>query len=827
MTMNRPSAIKQLPDRPVAGHVTSRWQGRVEGLHGAMLYGWAVDCTDPMARVVVEICFNGEPVGCVVADVARSDIPGCRLIDDCHGFVADLSALVKGHSGAKNATQNATLTARIANLNCLLDGSVDLHQSALPPRAALNFVFGDGGLRLTGWAIDAQDDARSVKVYAFLGADVIAVAHANLAHPALRSYDVGQHGFSLALPLTLADGRAHQVRVVDEQGHVLNGSPIDVCHYAGGGAALMQAGQSRVGTDAWQTQERMAPRSLGLEYYADWREMFENGQGSGQESGQFDGKRTLPQRVAIIITGDGDQNATLASLSSQTEVTCLPFAVKKGRRAALSFSNLLQQALSADANVDHIACVRAGDTLPSHALRCALAGFGLPQTSVVYTDSESVCAPWFKPAWNPEYAFATDYPLELMLIKKEVIAACLAGGDAPADPAALAWCVLSAVWPQAMQAVVHVPRVLYRFNSALSPDERQMRLIAAQAALWRQEPKATLQPMPRAMLPVVTQVLPTSLPPLPFDFSPRILHRPLTAKARKTSVSLIIPTRDQAGMLARCIDSILRFTDWPDLEIIVADNDSIEPKTKTYFKKLDKQGIRVLPTPGPFNFARINNLAVAAARGQVIGMINNDIEALHSGWLQEILSHLLQPGVGAVGAKLLWPNGMVQHGGVVMGTGHVAGHYGNLLAESDWGDHGRNQLTHQVSGVTAACLFLRKADYLAVGGMDPIAFPVAFNDVDLCLKLRAQGKTIIWTPNARLLHAESASRGSEDTPQKRARAAREVAQLRQRWGAVLGNDPAYHPSLNLDPHSQAFSGLALPPRNRAPRQAGLVYDDYT
>jgi hypothetical protein len=126
-----------------------------------------------------------------------------------------------------------------------------------------------------------------------------------------------------------------------------------------------------------------------------------------------------------------------------------------------------------------------------------------------------------------------------------------------------------------------------------------------------------------------------------------------------------------------------------------------------------------------------------------------------------------------------------------------------------------------MSGVTAACLFLRKADYLAVGGMDPTAFPVAFNDVDLCLKLRATGKAIIWTPHAKLLHAESASRGHEDTPQKKARAARELEQLRRRWGGILLHDPAYHPSLNLDPHSHAFGGLALPPRDRKPRTCVL------
>jgi GT2 family glycosyltransferase len=291
---------------------------------------------------------------------------------------------------------------------------------------------------------------------------------------------------------------------------------------------------------------------------------------------------------------------------------------------------------------------------------------------------------------------------------------------------------------------------------------------------------------------------------------------------QKKTISLIIPTRDQVDMLERCINSIQRYTEWLNLEIIVIDNNSIEEKTLTYFRSLHKQAIKILPMPGTFNFADLNNRAVQEAKGDIIGLINNDIEALHEGWLEEIVGHLLSPGVGAVGGKLLWPNGMVQHGGVILGVGNVAGHYGNNLADEDWGNHGRNQLVQQVSAVTAACLFLRKSDYIQVGGMDSKAFPVAFNDVDLCLKLRKQGKKIIWTPYARLLHAESASRGHEDTPQKSTRAQREINQLRQRWGSVLLRDPAYHPSLNLDAHSQAFGGLAIPPRDRSPRLSSLT-----
>ena len=793
-----------------------RWQGVLEGLHEGFLYGWAVDMSQPNARVVVEICLDGEAFGCVIADVARTDItlPLNAECDVCHGFVADLGLLATKESGV--------LTARIANAAFMLPGHVHLDNPENAPLSACSQVFSDGALRLYGWALHSTNEARPVEVYAYLGADRIAFAIANLNHPAIRSLHDGPHGFTLELPLSLADGSVHEVRVVDERGQVLNGSPVTICVCATGVKALLSdADQASLLSDVIDSYERYLPRSLGLQHYPAWCALFESSpSANGSQPQLASSSPTL--RFGVIVTGEGDQDATLASLDRQQDAACHAFVARVGGRTSLTFRQLLQQAL--DEDVDVVACIRAGDTLPEHALASVADGFALKGACIVYTDSAvtdgAAAVPWFKPAWNPEYALGTDYPLELMATRAELARTWLEKStpvNAADNAASFAWSMLAEVWEQGAQTIVHVPRVLYHFNAALTEQERAMRLEAARFALRQLEPSSGLDRM---------------LAQSPPDFTPRHLYRVLSHRQKSTSVSLIIPTRDRAELLERCISSIQRFTEWENLEIIVVDNDSVEPGTKACFDAFAKQGIRILSVPGPFNFATLNNRAVEAATGDIIGLINNDIEPLHSGWLDEIIGHLLQPGVGAVGAKLLWPNGMVQHGGVLMGVGAVAGHYGNALADTDWGDHGRNQLTHQVSGVTAACLFMRRSDYQGMNGMDPIAFPVAFNDVDLCLKLRRQGKAIIWTPHARLLHAESASRGREDTPQKRARAQREIEQLRKRWGTQLLRDPAYHPSLNLDAHAQAFGGLALPPRARTPRRANVYAemadaDDYS
>ncbi|MBB3225078.1 glycosyltransferase family 2 protein [Pseudoduganella umbonata] len=765
----------------------SRWQGAVEGLHGQLLYGWALDCERPDARVIVEVCLNDSPFGTIAADVARTDLleSFCILASDsdaCHGFVADI--------GSQPANLQGTLSVRIANTDVALPGSFSLGESKTPPAAALNTVIGDGGLRLHGWAVDPEDPKRVLTIRAFVGERMVAETLANVTHPFIRGYVDGAHGFDLALPNSLADGKVHNVRVVDDHGRTLNGSPLTISCSVNGMAALLPEDADPLTLAVADIYERHLPRSLPLSAWPEW-------------STRFDAPPPAVISVlttAILITDSAARNDPAAldrtheSIRKQEGMAVQIFA-------GAPFSVMLADALTAGCDV--ICCVRAGDTLTPHALAYALEGFSRPEATLVYTDTEQNGRPWFKPAWNPDYALASDYPIDWLLVRMDVASAL----SSARDQAAFAWSALSAAWSNGMHSIVHVPRVLYRMLSPLEPEERECRNAAAWQTVCAHEPSVTLESLPGV--------------PSGLTHAARRLRAALPDSARALTVSLVIPTRDRADLLKRCIDTIRRFTSWAKLEIIVIDNGSTEAATKSYFAEIIELGVRVLPMPGPFNYADLNNRAIAQATGDIVGLVNNDIEALHEGWLEEIVAQLLRPGVGAVGAKLLWPNGMVQHGGVLLGVGNVAGHFGNLLSDDDWGDHGRNQLPQQVSACTAACLFLRRHDYLDLGGMDAHAFPVAFNDVDLCLKVRKSGKSIIWTPFAKLLHAESASRGHEDTPQKKSRARREVNELRRKWGEVLQKDPSYHPSANLDPQAHAYGGLAIPPRTREPRKGTL------
>jgi O-antigen biosynthesis protein len=219
--------------------------------------------------------------------------------------------------------------------------------------------------------------------------------------------------------------------------------------------------------------------------------------------------------------------------------------------------------------------------------------------------------------------------------------------------------------------------------------------------------------------------------------------------------------------------------------------------------------VRVVHFPGEFNFSAINNFGVSQTDAPIVGLLNNDLEVIHGDWLDEMVSHALRPEIGCVGAKLYYPDDRIQHAGVILGIGGVAAHAWQTHPRGSAGQAHRNLLQQNLSAVTAACLVMRREVYEEVGGFEAEQLKVAFNDVDFCLKVRAAGYRNFWTPYAELYHHESASRGKEDTLEKRDRFRNEVEYMTKKWGDALVNDPAYNPNLTLTIND--FT-LALPPR---------------
>ena len=267
------------------------------------------------------------------------------------------------------------------------------------------------------------------------------------------------------------------------------------------------------------------------------------------------------------------------------------------------------------------------------------------------------------------------------------------------------------------------------------------------------------------------------------------------------TVSIIVPTRNQIDLLRCCVEGV-KTVDYPSFDVTIVDNDSNEPATLDYLATLEGEGMAVLRHPGAFNFSAMNNQAVESVRGDILCFLNNDVEMLDPDWLGLMVRQAMRPEIGAVGARLLYPDRSIQHAGVFLGIGGGAGHGHRFLRDGETGYFDRARLPQLVSAVTAACLVVDRRKFIAVGGFDEEQFPVAFNDVDLCLKLNQRGWQSFYEPRATLIHHESKSRGSDRHKDNRLRFGGELAALKRKWGTDRSPDPFHHP--NLSPFTEQF-----------------------
>ena len=427
-----------------------------------------------------------------------------------------------------------------------------------------------------------------------------------------------------------------------------------------------------------------------------------------------------------------------------------------------------------------------------------------PSCQLIYSDEDKIdeagvrSDPYFKSAWNQDLFYSQNMFSHLGVYKTSLVRAVggfREGLEGSQDYDLALRCIELLPSGQLSQQIQHIPRVLYHWrihadSTAHSIDAKPYAMVAGERAinehLARLGVAATAASVGYGYR--VRYALPAALP----------------------LVSLIIPTRNGLKLLRQCVESILAKTSYANYEIIVMDNGSDDRATLRYLDELAlKPNVRVVRDARPFNYSALNNAAVKLARGSVVGLVNNDVEVISPDWLTEMVSHVLRPEVGAVGARLWYSDDTLQHAGVVLGIHGVAGHVHRFLPRGDVGYCGRAALIQSFSAVTGACLVVRKALYEAVGGLNEVELQVACNDIDFCLRLREAGYRNIYTPYAQLYHHESASRGFDDTPEKQARSAKEVAYMHQRWGDALRNDPAYSPNLTLD--AEDFS-LAWPPR---------------
>lgn len=627
-------------------------------------------------------------------------------------------------------------------------------------------------LEIMGWAITKSglkhfafyQNNRLVKkpVYGFHRPDLAQ------QYPEYPEAETG--GFLLLIPWTADEGELFAL-LEDATGNQLK-VPIEIPPAVSGTSALTSQKQDRL---SWRAHRRLQRRQRKLRFRASFCvtiiESSPVPDGPGAIHHTLDSlKRQVyePEKIAILRLNDSGSipEIHLDKVQSFNQVEDWKQAIHQYNSDYLLFCQagdawredaLLQMAVTLDR-----LSARPDILYFDHAYRKEAGQTGIPH---------------FKPEFNPDLLRSFDYIGPAFAVRKET-GDKLHWLDTGFSYAATYDLLLRAVHHEA--SFMRIPELLLTRpagNGSEDPDKNREQV----AALKRHLEQSTI---PGEVLPGLT------------DGTYRIKRH--IAEPRK--VSILIPFRDRPDLLKTCVSSILKKTEYPDYEILLLSNNSREAATYEYLEELSRQHehIRWMRFDEPFNYARINNFGAAQAKGDYLLLLNNDTEVLDPGWLSAMVEHIQREEVGAVGAKLLYPDRSVQHAGIILNIGGAAEHAHKHFPDNHPGYFGRAQVIQNFSACTAACLLTKKEVYQAVGGLDEENLPIAFNDVDLCLEIRKRGLLIVYTPYARLLHYESISRGLENTPEKRVRAGREIRFFRKKWKSWLEmGDPYYHPAFSL------------------------------
>ena len=461
-----------------------------------------------------------------------------------------------------------------------------------------------------------------------------------------------------------------------------------------------------------------------------------------------------------------------------------------------SFKDLLLYAESESAG-DFVSFFCVGAKLHETALYEFVAEINLYQeTDAVYADEDEFdnlggrCAPYFKTDWNLELFLAQNYLGNFYFIRAQKLFSVCSSLKKGEDLEAANFRALLSL---ARKNIRHIPAVLYHFPTSMHIHNRTRRTPAlAEEYFLNSNVKAQV-----ARLPENSEWLEVK----------RVLsdHIPL--------VTVIIPTRNRPDLLRVSLRGVLAETEYKNIEVIIVDHENDHPEVLEIFKTyLNDDRVTIMPYKGEFNHSAMNNRASEIAQGEILLFLNDDVEVIEPTWLYQIVSQFTEPNRGVVGARLLYPSGEIQHAGIVLGLGGVAGHGHVGLMPDDKNSFGRCQLAREVSAVTGACMAIERDLFEEVGGFSETYLKRTFNDVDLCLKVLLKGRVNIFNPRATLIHHESATGGADIDFKQFMRLQQEISCMLDTWG-LLQNDPYYNVNLSLNMPS--FS-LSSPPRRIAP-----------
>jgi GT2 family glycosyltransferase len=489
-------------------------------------------------------------------------------------------------------------------------------------------------------------------------------------------------------------------------------------------------------------------------------------------------KQIYPSWNLVVLHGSDVPTAPLLAAAG-SDARVLPVALEDGDNGEGALNRCVQEA-----RCDFVSFLDAGSLLSEHALYLYADEIARnPDAELVYGDEDTVSLqgersdPFFKPDWNPELFLEINYFGLACTYRKESVLS--AGGISKDFAGCDFWDLALRVTERCEGARIrHVPAIVQHRPAPAEAAEGDAARKILSARLDRARSAAVLVPANSHSGWRIRHPLPSPLP----------------------KVSIIIPFRDQYAWLRRCLTSIFIKSNYPDFEIILIDNRSTCTETRRFLRQLRTiPNVRVVSFSEDFNYSAVCNLGVKLAAGEFVCLLNNDTEVITEGWLLELVRRAGRPEVGAVGAMLYFPDSRIQQAGVFLGIGGngVAGHAFVGFPKGTLAERQRSRCVQEFSAVTGACMMLRKELYQQLGGMNETDLRVFYNDVDLCLRIRATGKRILWTPDVELIHQEGLTRGVADTAAKQQRFLREIDYMKQKWGAAIAADPAYNPNFSL------------------------------
>jgi GT2 family glycosyltransferase len=744
-----------------------------------MFSGFVFDATDPGRTFVVELLIGGYPVKCSRAADYVEALAARGIGNGCYGFSFSLAddAL---HDEAMVEVRVANLATGVGEPIVIRDGAgVRARLSShTPAPGAVRWL---GGLRFSGWVTDGSEPVVDIFVD---GERVKQVRASGWAQIGEADDARAGRAFDVHLPQQFADGAARRAAVMNSNGEHLEGSPVsfvasfEIASPRGGNPAAPVEALLAVAVD------RAASMSIPFAHYQGWRrhraEPIADGDGL---------------KAAVILVGTGDTDATLRSLEAQ----CHPDWIAASLPETVDFAGFdidaAREFLAGDAaDAEFLIFLLAGTRLTATALtRISQAFTQSERASAVYGDidigdADASLWPIAFPAFDYERMLEQGYCGLVFALRRAAAQRAIEGG------AGNLYRVFNSLLDdrsKSTEDIVHLPGAIATLPSIDLDAAARTLASATQEHLRQRGADALITPHRGCVLPAI-----------------RIVR-----KIGEARVTVVIPARNRREWLEACIASIEPARRKREFDIIVVDNESSDPNALDYLSAIDGRQTRVVRVVGDLNMARLYNLASARAEGDYLCLLNHHVQALDDEWLEEMLGRMCSTDVGAVGALLSWPSGVVQNGGLVLGPDFATATAFSDCLVSDTGYCDSLRVAHERSAVTA-CLLTRREEYNRLGGMDELRFPARFHDVDYCLKLRAAGKRVVFTPHAKLRY-RTPMNGMTGDAAATARFERELRNLRAKWADVLAADPFYNPVFSLDP--TPFSALAWPQRSMRAR----------